>query len=298
MPTGLIKRTTHRVRRYERVLLEAGQALRSQHSMHDRLRFERLLIKEGLKQGCMFQNQLGVLQAACEHKGSWLALSGHLHRHVEVKLDRSSGRLLVGRYSTKGKLRNADTGSHFLVTAALGHIENVNQAGEAPGFLEIKVSGGTIEAVTKRMVIQDALADAQVSTYEGGAVLRVALGNLEESSRRARREKHFSVTFLVISSANRFVRSPLTIRVLGADKIRADENTQKVDPQDARRYLGSELDAFLYTFRFEDIKDAHFCATARETCARPVEIVTTAQVFFADTGAIFKTWWSTRSLYL
>lgn len=121
--------------------LNTGQ----QESMRDRIAFERLLRRYGLRTGASFRNPGPVLRELETAGGPVVTFSGHLHRATALQIDRST---MLGRSVELGRAAAGLDTFTMLTGPAIGLADPGNTHG--PGYLLARFEKGRLTHLERR----------------------------------------------------------------------------------------------------------------------------------------------------
>ncbi len=120
--------------------IELNNYLRTPDSIRTNVAFESRLKKVSLNFGGLFKNQLRLLALACDPGSNFLGLSGHNHRNLEIKVDKTKGTLHSGDY-TFPSLTDPfnEEASYFLSSNALSQVQPRYKTPQIPGYYEAHI---------------------------------------------------------------------------------------------------------------------------------------------------------------
>ncbi|MBN1222141.1 MAG: metallophosphoesterase [Candidatus Aminicenantes bacterium] len=113
--------------------------------------FENTLKRLGLNYGCLFKNQLSLLEMASEPHLNFLGLSGHNHRNIEIRLEKDNGYLYTKDYARGGLEYPFDeSDSYFFCGNSLAHVQPRYATPNNPGYYEISAAGDTLVKINRQ----------------------------------------------------------------------------------------------------------------------------------------------------
>lgn len=290
----------------ERLLLDL-EPLGDRVSRRDAIALERRMFDEKLRKGCIFQNHASVLQIASRHKGAWLALSGHIHRNVEVRLDRRSGQVFQGDYTSHNEGLTLDRkNAYFLTPTALGHVQSHHEAPGTPMFYEVEIAEGRIERVVKHDLLHstDPARSAffvRRQNHTDGKLLRITLHELGDDPEPRSSRDWLAVTFWVMVSRESCRESVSPVKVVPLDEasVRAS-GVDLLPPAQSVRFFGEKLYVFTQRFHLNGRGDALFLIKWHGSRGSKAEIVVTAEMGL--TGAFgsggLRAFWHPSSFFI
>jgi hypothetical protein len=143
-PSG--RRRTGREAEASDVIAHLPETERPRDSLETRVRFEKALARAG--QGGLFQNHLSLLRAGTSEGRAVLGLSGHFHRRILLRLDKSTGELSRDVVPPAELTSSSfERSAIFVGGAALGHADPRSHPPGRPGFCRVEVAGNLIVSV-------------------------------------------------------------------------------------------------------------------------------------------------------
>jgi hypothetical protein len=248
-------------------------------SLRARVRLEKTLLRSGFGRGGLFQNHLSLIRAAVKADRTTVGLSGHFHRPVVLRLDKSSGRIRIESPAAPAPAPSSSAASSFFLGGpALGHANFRSDPPGRPGYIVIEVAGDRIVSV------QDKGLDPFPGDYlrvhvrcpeDGAGRLSVTLEPAAAGIGARPEELAADVTFVVFSRPRRGApgRFPFSIETETPDVVRPGK-PQWVNPADRKAFFGGLRPAYLQTFRCKPGPEQGFriLATGRRG-GRPTVVV-------------------------
>lgn len=271
---------------------------RSRDSFKTRVRLEKAFARVG--QGGLFQNHLSLLRAAASERQAVLGLSGHFHRRILLRLDKSTGKLWRDVSSpTELTVSSFERSAVFLGGAALGHCNARSLPPGRPEFHLVEVVGSQIVSV--RGVVpadppQHFLRVDRLDPENGEAGLSVSIEPREVWARS--RRGAVDMMFLVFARPrNRLPGGfPYAIRALAPGGGRTDL-PQWIERAERLEFFGDPRPAYMQTFRCEPEPEWCFRFVPMARPIGRVDVVVIAVLYAADgTGAMDKILWHPLSI--
>jgi 3',5'-cyclic AMP phosphodiesterase CpdA len=140
------RRRTGREAERSDVIARLPERKRPEDPLKTRVRLEKDLARAG--QGGLFQNHLSILRAGASEGRAVLGLSGHFHRRILLRLDKSTGELSRDVVPpTELTSSSFERSAIFVGGAALGHGDPRSHPPGRPGFCRVEVAGNLIVSV-------------------------------------------------------------------------------------------------------------------------------------------------------
>jgi 3',5'-cyclic AMP phosphodiesterase CpdA len=280
------------------VIARLPERKRSGDPLKTRVRLEKALARAG--PGGLLQNHLSLLRAGASEGQAVLGLSGHFHRRILLRLEKSTGELSRDVFPPAELTASSfERSAIFLGAAALGHGNPRSQPPGRPGFCRVEVAGSLIVSVRGETPSDPPplfLRADSLDPQNGEARLSISVEPLEAWTRPG--AAAVDITFVVFTRPRNGVpgRFPYAAEAEPPDGVRPDE-PRWIERAERLEFFGDPRPAYIQTFRCGPEPEWRFRFVPLTRPIGRTDVVVIAELFAGGgAGALEKILWHPLSI--